>query len=102
MHTYSNPTKIKFVVPVGNMTQEEAKIKLEQLIQDYKKDVVFDDNSGEIRLNNTENNSEWWIPVKSNSTDGLMIVDIRNDFYKPNLWQRFVSFFKNLLTKKNK
>lgn len=48
-----NVIKKVFKIPVGNLTREQAEAQIKKLMSEYRKDVHFDDTSGDI-----------WMPVK--------------------------------------
>ena len=41
---------LKFKIPVGNLTLEEKYKSLQQTIDEYKQEVKFDEETGEIKL----------------------------------------------------
>jgi hypothetical protein len=41
---------VKFMIPVGGKTREEAEKEIAQMIEDYKEEIEFDEESGEIKL----------------------------------------------------
>ena len=59
--------KRKFVIPVGNMSKDDAEKTLAGMIADYKEEITFDDNFGTVQVNGSPNipyNKEYWFPNK--------------------------------------
>lgn len=61
----------RFIIPVGDVNgkkwwqfwKKSQKVKadeqIEKLISNYKEEVLFDENTGEIKFNN-----EYWLPIE--------------------------------------
>ena len=61
----------KFIIPVGNLSKEQAEQQISLLIKNYKEDVKWDDNLGTVTVNGTHS-KEIWLP----SPDSYEISDI--------------------------
>lgn len=58
----------KYIIPVGGLGKKEAKKKLAELMTNYKKEVVWDDDLGKVYFNNIPRipiTKDFWIPVKN-------------------------------------
>lgn len=54
----------KFIIPVGNMTEEEALNCMRKLMKDYKEDIQWDD-SIDLKINpNINHDQDIWFPIK--------------------------------------
>ena len=49
----------KFIIPVGNLSKEDAKNSLKYLMKSYKEEIIFDDNI----------TKDYFLPVKENLVD---------------------------------
>lgn len=75
--------RIKFIIPVGGlskkkwwqfwkkddgMTVKKAKEQIGKLIADYKEEIDWDDNTGEVKINKKlPYNKEYWLPDKNSN-----------------------------------
>lgn len=64
---------LKFIIPVGNLTIEEKYKSLQQTIDEYKQEVKFDEETGEIKLpfKHIKFPQEYWLgtPADDESTE---------------------------------
>lgn len=59
--------RTKFVIPVGGKSKTRAKQSLAQLMSNYREDIVFNNDSGELTINGKPMmpfNREYWLPSK--------------------------------------
>lgn len=59
----------KFIIPVDCLTTEEAEEQMKKLMKNYQEDVFWDDNLGEVRINEEIKipfQKDYWIPANSN------------------------------------
>ena len=54
-----------FIVPI-TVPPEEAKESLRKLIEDYKEEIVFDNNTGLIYVGGSK---EYWLPTDENEKE---------------------------------
>ena len=66
--------RMKFIIPVGNVSREKAERELAKLISEYKTDVNFDAVYGNLHINKHD---DYILPIK----------DIT-------IWDKIKSFFK--------
>jgi hypothetical protein len=45
----------KFIIPVGNMSREEAEKQIRELMTQYHEDIQWDENLGEVKINGEHN-----------------------------------------------
>lgn len=72
--------KTKFVIPVGGKSKQMAKQTLGSLMQSYRENVDFDNESGELKINGKAMmpfSKEYWIPEGDGGTP--QIENIGND-----------------------
>tara|TARA_Y100001937_G_scaffold127995_1_gene201978 strand:- start:1167 stop:2783 length:1617 start_codon:yes stop_codon:yes gene_type:complete len=72
--------KTKFVIPVGGKSKQMAKQTLGSLMQSYRENVDFDNESGELKINGKSMmpfSKEYWIPEGDQGTP--QIENIGND-----------------------
>tara|TARA_R110000772_G_scaffold57747_8_gene130725 strand:- start:25893 stop:27509 length:1617 start_codon:yes stop_codon:yes gene_type:complete len=72
--------KTKFVIPVGGKSKQMAKQTLGSLMQSYRENVDFDNESGELKINGKAMmpfSKEYWIPEGDQGTP--QIENIGND-----------------------
>lgn len=56
----------RFIIPVGELTREQAEQEIQQLMSEYHDDVRWDDNLGQITINGRTNfpvSRDYWIPM---------------------------------------
>jgi hypothetical protein len=106
VHRYNDPVRMKFIIPIGNMNGEEAKKAIAELISDYKEEIIFDDVTGEVKINETDRVRN----LGRSRTDNqplysfkdkqyiVKVIDGKDLYIKPSFWSRLKKFF----TKKNK
>ena len=82
--------RIKFVIPVGNpnkkwwqfwkksgVSAKEAQETVSKLISDYKEDIKWDDETGEVSINGDKQipyQKEYWIPSNSDEKVDITIT----------------------------
>ena len=72
--------KTKFIIPVGGKSKTRAKQSLGTLMQNYREQIDFDTNSGELKVNGKTMmpfNKEYWLPESDNGTP--QVENIGND-----------------------
>jgi len=63
--TVNSSFKTKFVIPVGGKSKTRAKQSLGVLMQNYREQIDFDSDSGELKVNGKSMmpfNKEYWLP----------------------------------------
>ena len=59
--------KMKFVIPVGGKSKTRAKQSLSQLMHNYREDISFNNESGELKINGKPQmqfSKQFWLPSK--------------------------------------
>lgn len=72
--------KTKFIIPVGGKSKTRAKQSLGSLMQNYREQIDFDANSGELKVNGKTMmpfNKEYWLPESDNGSP--QVENIGND-----------------------
>jgi len=78
INKHESTVYIKFIIPVGNLSKEQAEQaeqQISKLIKDYKEVVKWDDYLGTITINGSSNiphSKDYWLP----SPDSSEISDI--------------------------
>lgn len=70
--------KMLFRIPVQNMSKQLAKQTLATTMQDYKEDVQFNIETGELKVNGKPNfigNKEYWMPSGDAGTPEIEMID---------------------------
>lgn len=78
--TVNSSFKTKFVIPVGGKSKTRAKQSLGVLMQNYREQIDFDTDSGELKVNGKSMmpfNKEYWLP--SGDAGEPQIETIGND-----------------------
>lgn len=63
--------KMKFTIPVGNMNRAKGAQTLNQAMNRYKEDISFNNETGELRVNDKTNlpfNKEYWLASNEQGT----------------------------------
>lgn len=64
-----NSTRVrKFTIPVGGKTKEESEKQILDLMAEYRKDIKFDENSGEVKINDAVQipyTKDYWFPSET-------------------------------------
>jgi len=69
-----------FKIPVGNLSKEEVEEILRKLINEYRKDVEWDESTGEIFLSpNQELSKEIWLPTPNDFQDPRILTHTISD-----------------------
>jgi hypothetical protein len=61
-----------FIVPTKTVLPEAAKESLRKLIEDYKEEIVFDNNTGLIYIDGSKDlpySKEYWLPTNENKKE---------------------------------
>jgi hypothetical protein len=72
--------RTKFIIPVGGKSKTMAKQTIGSLMQSYRENIDFDNDSGELRVNGKSMlpfSKEYWIPESNSGTP--QIENIGND-----------------------
>jgi hypothetical protein len=66
--------KTVFTIPVGNMSQQKGAQRLNSAMANYKEDITFNSESGELMINGKTNlpfNKEYWLPENDNGKPNI-------------------------------
>lgn len=69
--------KMKINIPVGGKSKTRAKQSLSQLMHNYKEDIAFNTESGELKINGQPNmpfNKEYWFPEKDGESPSMEVL----------------------------
>lgn len=107
VHRYNDPVRMKFMVPIKKLSKAEESETISNFINDYREEISFDDKTCEIKINSSEKleyagksriDGQDMYHVKDKDFV-VKIIDGKDLYIKPTLWQRFINFFKNKYTK---
>ena len=62
------PHRLKFIIPVGSLSEKAAKENINALISEYKEEIKWDDETGEVTINGNTRvpfEREIWLPSPS-------------------------------------
>jgi hypothetical protein len=95
----NNQVRIKYIIQVGNTnkkwwqfwkksgtTPKQAEEAIAKLMESYKEDIKWDDEKGEVSLNDTKIpfQKEYWIPSKEENVDITITFDENGNLIKKN------------------
>jgi hypothetical protein len=72
----------RFVIPVGELSREDAERQIQELMSEYHDEVVWDEESGRVSINGETNISfskDYWIP--SNNSAYRSKIERSRDIY---------------------
>ena len=71
--------KRKFIIPIGGKSKAASEKAISKVMNNYKEDIDFDAESGELKMNNIPFNfrEDVWSPSPKNDVD--IKIDLQND-----------------------